>query len=129
MNEIKEQQEINEALLENMMGGSSHGKTTHSTNKFKKELYHKRATIPKEEGKEEHAPEPPERDYHSVSSDDSLSPCRKKQRNEDNLQGEFKKIKSPTYEREMNVGEKDEEWIIGEIHVGKVLRQKSEIIS
>ena len=36
INERKEQQAINEALLRNMMEGIPQGKTTHSTNKFKK---------------------------------------------------------------------------------------------
>ena len=91
-----------------MMGGSLHGKPTHSTNKFKKEFYHKWANKPKEEEKEEHTPKPPERDYHRISSDNSLSPCRNKKRNDDNLQGGFIKIRSPTYEGEMNMGEKYE---------------------
>ena len=51
----------------------------------------------------------PEGDHHSLSSDDSLSRCRKKLRNDDNIQGEFRKIKSQTYEGEMNIGEKAEE--------------------
>ena len=97
MNERKEQQAINESLLRNMTGGSPQGKTTHSTNRFKKEFYHKQDSSPREEGKEEHIHEPLERDCHSPSSDDSLSPCRKKQRNDDNLEGESKKIKAPTY--------------------------------
>ena len=58
MNEIKQQQAINEALLWNMTGGSPHGQPTHSTNKFKKEFYHKRANNAKEEEKEEHTPKP-----------------------------------------------------------------------
>ena len=45
LNERKEQQEINEALLRNMMGGSSEGKPTHSTNRFNP------TTNPREEGK------------------------------------------------------------------------------
>ena len=90
-----------------MMVGSPQGKLTHSTNRFKKEPYHKQASIPIEEGKEEHTPEPDlEGDYHNPSSDESLSPCRKKQRSDDNLQGEFKKISAPTYEGEVNTGEK-----------------------
>ena len=89
MNEIKEQQAINEALLRYMMGGILHGQPTHSTDKFKKEFYHKHASSTKEEGKEEHTPEPPERDYRSLSSDNSLSPCRNKLRNDNNLQGEL----------------------------------------
>ena len=36
MNERKEQQAINEALLRNMTGGIPQGKPTHSTNMFKK---------------------------------------------------------------------------------------------
>ena len=68
LNEKNEHQEINEALLRNMMGGSLQGKSTHSTNRFKKEFYHKWASIPREEGKEEHTPEPRERDCHIPSS-------------------------------------------------------------
>ena len=68
---------------------------------------------PKGRGKEECTLELLERYYHNLSSDNSLSPCRKKQRNDDNLQGEFRKIKSPTYEEEMNIGEKYEEWLLG----------------
>ena len=67
----------------------------------------------REEGKVEHTHETLERDCHNPSSDYSLSPCRKKHRNGDNLQGEFRKIKAPTYEGEMNTWEKDEEWILG----------------
>ena len=96
MNERNEQQAINEALLWNMMGGSLQGKPTHSTNRFKKEFYHRRVSSPREEGKEEHTLELPEGDYHSLSSDDSLSPCRKKLGNDDNLQGEFQKRKPQT---------------------------------
>ena len=96
-----------------MMGGSPQGKPTHSTNRFKKEFYHKWDINPREEGKEEHTPEPLEGDYHSLSSDKSLSPCRKKLRNDDNIQGEFRKIKSSTYEGEMNMGQKSKEWLLG----------------
>ena len=78
LNERKEQQAINEALLINMTGGSPQGKPTHSTNRFKKEPYHKWVSIPREEGKEEHNLEPPVVEYHNPSSDDSLSPCKKK---------------------------------------------------
>ena len=85
LNERKEQQAINEALLRNMMGGILQGKPTCSKNRFKKEPYYEGASIPREEGKEEHSPEPPEGEYHSTSNDDSLSPCRKKQRNDDNI--------------------------------------------
>ena len=52
MGERKEQQTINEALLQNMMGGSPRGQPTHSTNKFKKQFYHKQDSSPKEQGKE-----------------------------------------------------------------------------
>ena len=52
LNERKEQQDINEALLRNMTGGIPQGKPTHSTNKSKREPYHKRASIPREEEKE-----------------------------------------------------------------------------
>ena len=58
-------------------------------------------------------PEPLEGDYHSPSSDDSLSPWRNIQRNDDNLQGEFRKIKAPTYEGEMNTRDKAKEWLLG----------------
>ena len=78
LNKRKEQQAINEALLQNMTGGIPQGKPTQSTNRFKKKFDHKRANNLREEGKEEHIPEPLERDCHSPSSDDSLSPCRKK---------------------------------------------------
>ena len=37
LNERKEQQDINEALLRNMMGGSLQGKPTQSTNSSKRE--------------------------------------------------------------------------------------------
>ena len=57
--------------------------------------------------KEKHTPEPLEIYYHSISSDSSLSPCRKKQGNDENLQGEFRKIRSPTYEGEVNTREKN----------------------
>ena len=85
MHERKEQKAINEALLWNMTGGSLQGKPTHSTNKFKKEFFYKWASSPIEEGKEEHTPEPLERDYYSISSDNSLSPRRNKQINDDNI--------------------------------------------
>ena len=96
-----------------MIGGILQAQTTHSKNRFKKEFYHKWANSPREEGKEEHTPKNPEGDYHSISSNDSLSPCRKKLRNDDNIQGEFQKIKAPTYEGEMNSRKKAEEWILG----------------
>ena len=68
---------------------------------------------PKRKGKEEHTPEPPEGDHHSPSSYGSLSPCRKKEITDDNLQGYFRKIRAPTYEGEVNMGEKVEEWLLG----------------
>ena len=71
------------------------GKTHSFTNMFKKEFYHKWASNLREKEKEQHTPGPPKGDYHSPSSDDSLSPCRNKQRNEENLQGEFKKNVNP----------------------------------
>ena len=52
-------------------------------------------------------------DHHSPSSDGSLSPCRKKQRSNDSLQGGFRKIRVLTYEGEVNTREKDEEWLLG----------------
>ena len=58
MNEIKEQQAINKSLLCNLMGGRPQGKPTHSTIRFKKGFYHKRANNPRKEEKEEHTPEP-----------------------------------------------------------------------
>ena len=78
LNERKEQQDINEALLRNMMGGSLQGKPTHSTNSSKREPYHKQASNPREEEKEECTPEAWKGDHHSPSTDDSLSPQRKK---------------------------------------------------
>ena len=54
LNERKEHQEINEALLWKMMGGSPPRKPIHSTNWFKEEPYHKWASNQREEGKEEH---------------------------------------------------------------------------
>ena len=69
----------------------------------------------------------PERDYHSLSSDNSLSPCRKRQKNDDNLQGEFRKIKDPTYEGEMNTKEKDEKWLLGMSKYFRVHNYSSEM--
>ena len=77
LNERKEQQAINEALLRNMMGGCLHGKPTHYTNKSKREPYHERASSPREVEKEG-TPEATKGDHHSPTSDDSLSPRRKK---------------------------------------------------
>jgi len=113
LNEIKEQQVINEAFVVKHDGRKLQWKPTHSTNRFKKEFCHKWESSSREEGKQEHTLEPPKGDYYGLSSDDSLSPWRKKLRNDDNLQGEFQKIKSPTYEGEMNIVEKVEEWVLG----------------
>ena len=85
LNERNEQQAINKALLRNMMGGSPQGKPTQSTNSSKREPYHKRASITEEGQKEERMPKAPKGDNHSPSSDDSLSPRRKKQRINDSL--------------------------------------------
>ena len=52
-------------------------------------------------------------DHHSPSSDGSLSPRRKKQRRNDSIKGEFRKIRAPTYEGEVNTREKAEEWLLG----------------
>ena len=48
LNERKEHQAINEALLCNMTRGSPQGKPTQSTNRSKRELYHERANNPRE---------------------------------------------------------------------------------
>ena len=48
LNERKEQQAINEALLRNMMGGSPQGKPTQSTNRSTRELCHEWARTPRE---------------------------------------------------------------------------------
>ena len=58
-------------------------------------------------------PEPPEERYHNPSSDNFISQCRKKQRSDENLEGEFRKIRAPSYEGEVNMGEKDEECLLG----------------
>ena len=96
-----------------MMGGIPQGKSTHSANSSKRKPYHKWASIPREGEKEEHTPEAPKGYHHSPSSDDSLSPQRKKQRSNDRLQREFRTIRAPTYEGEVNMGEKVEEWLLG----------------
>ena len=96
-----------------MMGGILQGKPTESTNSSKRELYHKWAISPREEKKEERTPKSPKGYHHNPSSDDSLSPRRKKQKRNDSIQGEFRKIIAPTYEGEVNNGEKDEEWLLG----------------
>ena len=74
LNERKEQQDINEALLRNMMGVSLQGKPTQSTNSSKREPYHKQARNPREEEKEECTPEAWKWYHHSPSTDDSPSP-------------------------------------------------------
>ena len=48
LNERKEQQAINQALLSNITGRSPQGKPTHSTNRSKRELYLEWASIPRE---------------------------------------------------------------------------------
>ena len=92
-----------------MTRGIPYGKPTQSTNRSKREPYHKRANNPREEEKEERTPKAPKGDHHSPSSDDSLSPRKKKQRSDDSLYGEFRKILGPTYEGQVNTREKDEE--------------------
>ena len=73
-----------------MMGGNLQGKPTQSTNRSKREPYHKWASSLREE-KKESTPEETKGDHHSLASDDSLSPWRKRQRNDDSLQGYFEK--------------------------------------
>ena len=85
MNEREEQKTINEALLQNMTGVNPHGHPTHSTNKSKENYHRKRTRIPKEEGREEHTYDLPKGEYHSLSCDGSISPCRKRKKNDDNL--------------------------------------------
>ena len=110
-----------------MTGGSPHGKPTHSANRFKEEPYHKQASSPRKEGKEAHTPGLPEEYYHSPSSIDSLSPCKKKQRSDDNFEGEFRNIRAPTYEGEVNTGEKYEEWLLGMRKYFRVHKYSSEM--
>ena len=88
LNERKEHLAINEALLRNMTGGSLQGKPTHSTNRSKREPYHERASSPREAEKE-CTPKATKGDHHSPTSDDSLSPRRKRKINDDSLQGGF----------------------------------------
>ena len=95
------------------MGRIPQGNPNQSTNRSKREPYHKWANNPREEEKEECTPEATKGDHHSPSCNDSLSPHRKKQRRDDNLQGEFRKIRALTYEGEVNTREKDEEWLLG----------------
>ena len=59
LNEMKEKQAINEALLRNMIGGSPQGKPTESINSSKREPYPKWASGPRGEGKEECTREAP----------------------------------------------------------------------
>ena len=73
LSERNEQQAINEALLRNMTGGSPQGKPTQSTNISKREMYHERASSPREAEKE-CTPEETKGDHHIPASDDSLSP-------------------------------------------------------
>ena len=113
INERREQKEINEALLRNLTGVNPHRKPTHSTNKFEENCHHKRTSSPREEGREKHTPDFIEEEYQSSSSDGSPSPCKKTQKNDDILQGEFRKIKAPNYEGEMNTEEKTEEFLLG----------------
>ena len=96
-----------------MTRGSPQGKPTQYTKKSKREPYHKWSSSQREDEKEERTPEALEGDHHSPSSDESLVPCRKKQRSNDNIQREFRKIRAPTYEGEVNMGEKVEEWLLG----------------
>ena len=56
LNERKEHQVINEALLRNMMGGISQRKPTQSTNNSKREPYHKRASRSQEKNKKRNIP-------------------------------------------------------------------------
>ena len=69
--------------------------------------------VAQEKKKKEGTPEATKGDHHSPASDDSLSPQRKRQRRDHRLQGEFQKISAPTYEGQVNMGEKDEEWLLG----------------
>ena len=95
-----------------MRKGIPQGKPTQSTNRSKREPYPNWASSPREVEKEG-TPEANKGDHHSPTSDDSLSPMRKRQRSDDSLQGEFRKIRAPTYEGEVNTGEKAEEWFLG----------------
>ena len=112
LNERREEKAINEALLRNMMGGSPQGKPTPSTNSSKREPYRKWANNPRKEEKG-CTLEATKEDHHNPFSGDSLSPQRKKQKSNNSLQGEFRKIRALTYEGEVNMGEKVEEWLLG----------------
>ena len=98
MNERKEQKAINEYLLLNLTRVNLHGQPTHSTNKSKENYHHKRRTSsPNDEGWEEHTHDLLEEEYHISSSDDSPSPCKKRHKNDDILQGEFQKMKKGSW--------------------------------
>ena len=96
-----------------MTEGILQGNPTQSTNISKREPYHKWASSPREEEKEERTPEAPKGDHDNPSSDDSLSPRRKKPRSDDSLQVGIRKIRRLTYEGEVNTREKAEEWLLG----------------
>ena len=114
MNERREQKAISEALLRSLIGVNPHRHSTHSISKSKENCHHKRRTNSlREEGREENTLDFIDEEYQSSSSDGSPSPCKKRQKNDDNLQGEFRKIKAPTYEGETNTKEKDEECLLG----------------
>ena len=89
-----------------MTRGSPQGKPTQSNNRTKREPYHEQASIPRKALKEG-TPKGTKGDHQFLSSDDPLSPRRKRQRSDDSLQGEFRKIRAPTYEGEVNTREKD----------------------
>ena len=84
LNERKQHQAINEALLCNITEGSPQGKPTQSTNRSKREPYHEQDGSPREAEKEG-TPEATKGDHHCPASDDSLSPWRKRQRNDDSI--------------------------------------------
>ena len=94
------------------MRGIPQDKSTQSINSSKREPYPKWASNPRGEEKEERTPEAPKGDHHSPSSGDSLSPWRRKQRSDDSIKGEFRKVRAPPYEGEVNTREKDEEWLL-----------------
>ena len=112
INERKEQQAINKALLRNMTRGIPQGKPTQSTNRSKREPYHEKQNNPRE-AENEGTPEATKGDHHSPASDDSLSPRRKRQINDDTIHGYLKKIRALTYDGEVNTGEKTKEWLLG----------------
>ena len=73
------------------MGGIPQGKPTQSTNRSKREPYHERDSSPREAEKQG-TPEETKGYHHSPTSDDSLSPQRKRHRNDDSLQGALDEI-------------------------------------